>query len=93
MRGLMRTPKSRVPPATGWVVLIVVEGIYNCRWTPSRQIKLSPSLEQSWKSATLYAYRESGSIYQPVYLGERDDIPATDCTTEQLKYKAEPIAA
>jgi hypothetical protein len=28
-----------------------------------------------------------------VYLGERDDIPATDCTTEQLKYKAEPIAA
>jgi len=22
-----------MPPATGWVVLIVVEGIYNCRWT------------------------------------------------------------
>jgi len=41
----------------------------------------------------LYAYRESGSIYQPVYLGERDDIPATDCTTDQLKYKAEAIAA
>jgi len=41
----------------------------------------------------LYAYRESGSVYQPVYLGERDDIPDTDCTTTQLKYKAEPIAA
>jgi len=41
----------------------------------------------------LYAYRESGSIYQPVYLGERDDIPDTDCSTTQLKYKAEPIAA
>jgi len=41
----------------------------------------------------LYAYRESGSIYQPVYLGERDDISDTDCTTTQLKYKAEPIAA
>jgi len=41
----------------------------------------------------LYAYRESGSIFQPVYLGERDDIPDTDCTITQLKYKAEPIAA
>ena len=41
----------------------------------------------------LYAFRESGCIYQPVYLRERDDIPATDCTTDQLKYKAEPIAA
>ena len=38
----------------------------------------------------LYAHRESGSIYQPVYLGERSDIPAEDCTVDQLKYKAEP---
>ena len=38
----------------------------------------------------LYAFRESGSIYQPVYLHERDDIPDTDCTTDQLKYKPEP---
>jgi bifunctional non-homologous end joining protein LigD len=36
----------------------------------------------------LYAFRESGSIYQPVYLGKRCDIPATECTTDQLKYKA-----
>ncbi len=41
----------------------------------------------------LYSFRESGSIYQPVYLGVRDDIPAEDCTTAQLKYKAEPLAA
>lgn len=41
----------------------------------------------------LYAFRESGSIFQPVYLGERDDIPEADCTTTQLKYKPEPIAA
>ena len=38
----------------------------------------------------LYAFKESGSIYQPVYLGERDDITAEECTTAQLKYKAEP---
>ena len=41
----------------------------------------------------LYAHRESGSIYQPVYLGERSDIPAEDCTVDQLKYKAEPAGA
>ena len=38
----------------------------------------------------LYAFRERGSIYQPVYLGERSDIPADDCTVDQLKYKPEP---
>lgn len=36
----------------------------------------------------LYAFPESGCIYQPVYLGRRDDIQRTDCTTGQLKYKA-----
>lgn len=41
----------------------------------------------------LYAFRESGSIYQPAYLGERTDIPASDCTVDQLKYKSEPAAA
>ncbi len=41
----------------------------------------------------LYAYRESGSIYQPVYLGRRSDIPATECVVEQLKYKAQTQAA
>lgn len=37
----------------------------------------------------LYAHKQSGSVYQPVYLGPRTDIPAADCTTAQLKYKAE----
>ena len=36
----------------------------------------------------LYAFRESGSVFQPVYLGQRDDIPFTDCTVGQLKFKA-----
>ena len=38
----------------------------------------------------LYAFRESGCIYQPVYLGVRDDITVEECTTAQLKYRAEP---
>jgi bifunctional non-homologous end joining protein LigD len=41
----------------------------------------------------LHCFKESGSIYQPVYLGRRTDIPATDCTVDQLKYKNEPATA
>lgn len=35
----------------------------------------------------LYAFGESGSTYQPVYLGLRDDIDRSECTTSQLKFK------
>jgi bifunctional non-homologous end joining protein LigD len=37
----------------------------------------------------LYAHRESGVLYQPVYLGARDDIDAQECRVFQLKYKPE----
>ena len=36
----------------------------------------------------LYAFKESGCIFQPVYLGVRDDIASEECTVDQLKYKA-----
>ncbi len=36
----------------------------------------------------LYAFK-GGSVYQPVYKGERDDIDAAACTTAQLHFKAE----
>ncbi len=42
----------------------------------------------------LYAFKESGRIYQPVYLGARTDIHSQECITAQLKYKAElPVSA
>ncbi len=41
----------------------------------------------------LYAFRESGSIYQPVYRGRRSDIPAAECVVEQLKYKSDSDSA
>ena len=41
----------------------------------------------------LYAFPESGCIFQPVYLGERDDIAESECSVSQLKFKAEPVAA
>lgn len=37
----------------------------------------------------LYAFKTSGSIYQPVFQGVRDDIDASECTVSQLKFKAE----
>jgi bifunctional non-homologous end joining protein LigD len=41
----------------------------------------------------LHALKQSGSIYQPVYLGPRSDIPAAECTVDQLKYKAQAQVA
>jgi bifunctional non-homologous end joining protein LigD len=40
----------------------------------------------------LYAFRESGCIYQPVFLGVRDDLSSEECTVEQLKWKSDPPA-
>lgn len=36
-----------------------------------------------------YAFRESGCIYQPIYLGAREDIDPGECLVSQLKYKPE----
>jgi len=35
----------------------------------------------------LYAYKESGRLYQPTYLGVRGDIEPRACTTAQIKYR------
>ena len=40
----------------------------------------------------LYGFKESGSIYQPVDRGKRCDIPASECTKDQLKYKSQDAA-
>jgi bifunctional non-homologous end joining protein LigD len=41
----------------------------------------------------LHAFKDSGSIYQPVYLGKRCDIPTSECVVEQLKFKKDSDAA
>jgi bifunctional non-homologous end joining protein LigD len=48
-----------------------------------------PAPDEVCEIQYLYCFRESGSIYQPVYLGKRCDIPAAECTTDQLKFKAD----
>ena len=40
----------------------------------------------------LYAFKQSGAVYQPCYLGEREDIEPRECTVNQLKYRCEPAA-
>jgi bifunctional non-homologous end joining protein LigD len=35
----------------------------------------------------LYAHEQSEVLYQPVYLGKRDDVEAKECLVSQLKYK------
>jgi bifunctional non-homologous end joining protein LigD len=37
----------------------------------------------------LYAIPDSGSLFQPVYLGARDDITVAECTRDQLKFRRE----
>lgn len=50
-----------------------------------------PQAGQIVECRYLYAFRESGAIYQPVYRGVRDDLRREDCVIGQLKYKSEPV--
>jgi len=46
-----------------------------------------PAPNQIVECRYLYAFPESGHLYQPTYLGQREDLSADDCTVDQLKYK------
>jgi len=46
-----------------------------------------PPVGQVVEVRYLYAFRESGVLYQPVYLGPREDVAEAECLTSQLKYK------
>jgi bifunctional non-homologous end joining protein LigD len=52
-----------------------------------------PQTGQVVECRYLYAFRESGCIFQPVFRGIRDDIRAEECTTAQLKFKPKPAEA
>jgi len=48
-----------------------------------------PQAGQVVEARFLYAFKESGVLYQPVYLGKRDDVAPKECLTSQLKFKPE----
>ncbi len=70
----------------------------NCRLVSAGNVTIPPDqiLPQIGDIADvryLYAMPESGSLFQPVYLGTRDDITAGECTRDQLKFRREEVAA
>ena len=53
-----------------------------------------PGIGEIIECRYLYAFKESGSLFQPVYLGVRDDLELKDCQVNQLKWKrAEELVA
>ncbi|MEN8217677.1 MAG: RNA ligase family protein [Pseudomonadota bacterium] len=52
---------------------------------PNKEV---PAVNSIIEVRYLYAYK-GGSLYQPTYIGVRDDISLEDCSISQLKYKAE----
>ncbi len=52
--------------------------------------QLIPQVGDVIETRYLYAIGASGSLFQPVYLGVRDDIVAAECTRDQLKFRREP---
>ena len=73
------------------VSLMVFDGdkvvpVGNVTIPPNHEI---PGVGDIIEARYLYAFR-GGSLFQPVYLGVRDDIRAEECQIDQLKYKPEP---
>jgi bifunctional non-homologous end joining protein LigD len=47
-----------------------------------------PAVGEVLELRYLYALRESNALYQPVYLGPREDVEHHECVLSQLKFKA-----
>lgn len=71
---------------------VFLELINNGKHVPAGNVTIPtnqpvPEVGQVVECRYLYAFKESGCIYQPTYLGVRDDIPRDECTVDQLKWK------
>ena len=63
------------------------QSVGNVTIPPNRDI---PPVGQVVEVRYLYVNAPGGALYQPIYLGVRDDVSASDCTFDRqcLKYKA-----
>ncbi len=60
-------------------------------WQPIGNVTIpanhkAPAVGAVVETRYLYAYRD-GSLYQPVYLGERSDVRREECVVSQMKFK------
>jgi bifunctional non-homologous end joining protein LigD len=62
------------------------EFIGNCTVSANKGI---PLLGVVVEIRYLYVQGKGGHLYQPVYIGKRDDVEEGECVISQLKYKAE----
>jgi bifunctional non-homologous end joining protein LigD len=64
------------------------ESVGNVTIPPNKEI---PSVGDVVEIKYLYVKGVGGSLYQPIYIGPRDDVDPSECTFEQqkLKYRAE----
>jgi bifunctional non-homologous end joining protein LigD len=60
-------------------------GVGNVTIPPNSQM---PIAGQIVETRYLYAY-QGGSLYQPLYLGPRDDVTTAECRLSQLKFRPE----
>ncbi len=58
-------------------------GVGNVTIPPNKDV---PTVNSVIEVRYLYAY-PGGSLYQPTYIGVRDDVGVKDCVISQLKYK------
>ena len=63
-------------------------------WIPCGNVTIPanhpiPAVCQVVELKYLYGHKESNALYQPVYLGPRNDVDAQECLLTQLKYKPE----
>ncbi len=61
-------------------------------WIPCGNVTIPPNFKvpvvgEVVECRFLYAFTESNSLYQPVYLGPRQDIEQHECVLSQLKFK------
>jgi bifunctional non-homologous end joining protein LigD len=63
-------------------------------WIPCGNVTIPPNQPVPIVGAVievryLYAFKESNTLYQPVYLGVRTDVEQHECVVSQLKFKPE----
>jgi len=59
-------------------------GVGNVTIPPNQAVPLAGPIAEI---RYLYAYPGGGSLFQPVYLGPRDDVKPSECLVAQLKFK------